>query len=138
MSLSEDPGIRTTMRSVGYDLQWLHSFDMSNVNVKLARSGPSQTLGAVLYQGDKVLQGGYYSKLNIEHVQYGSREVIDVVLWQEVSSGAANGEGGLQTAMGHAPDVDEDDLFEGHPPTARRRERLADLVEGLLRRQCEH
>lgn len=57
---------------------------MSNVNVKLARSGPSQTLGAVLYQGDKVLQGGYYSKLNIEHVQYGSREVIDVVLSQEV------------------------------------------------------
>lgn len=68
---------------------------------------------------------------------YGSREVI-VVLSQEVSSGPANGEGGLQAAMRHAPDVDEDDLFKSHLPSAGRRERPADLVEGRLRRQREH
>ena len=49
--------------------------------------------------------------------------ILEIVL-----SGTADGEGRLQTTARHAPDVDKDQVLEGHPSAAGQPQRIATLL----------
>ena len=90
------------------------------------------------YEGDTILQGGYNMLKNRTCIVCVVR-VTKMDTLETISSCTTDGEGRLQTSSRHAPDIDKNELVEGHRSAAtRRREWLAGLFELVLHQSSEN